>query len=204
MTGRGVRVFCDRYDTVLSLKVKYKEKDGIPVDQVRLIYAGKQLENERTLNSYGINTESMVHAVLRLRGGFTPYEVRTITGETIIIDTLEELKLYIQEKEGYFPDEQTFSYEWRLLSNEEKPYIKEGTFYLLELKFRDPTSQRDAAFSQMLYIITVRDATGRSCQFIVRNSCIAAHLKQKIIKTYSKPEANRTERHLSWGNMKNS
>eukprot|EP00921_Rhytidocystis_pertsovi_P012124 GHVQ01019636.1.p1 GENE.GHVQ01019636.1~~GHVQ01019636.1.p1 ORF type:complete len:147 (+),score=31.22 GHVQ01019636.1:473-913(+) len=70
MTGHTVTVDVSLDDTVRTLKAKVFEKEGIPPDQQRLVYQGKQLEDDMTLHDYAIQEGSVLHLVLRLRGGF--------------------------------------------------------------------------------------------------------------------------------------
>ena len=69
LTGRTVTLIVAEDDTILNVKVKLKEKDGVPVDEQRLLFGGHQLEDEYTLQHYNVQKESTIHLVLRLPGG---------------------------------------------------------------------------------------------------------------------------------------
>ena len=164
LTGKTITLNVDPFDSVRVLKQKISAKMGIPVKQQKLIFSGKQLTNFATLSDLGIQAESTLHLVFILFENGIDIMVKTPTGKHITLqakkyESIETVKLKIEDKEGFLAEQQILTFDGTILENHHKlhDYVSdENSTPIFELQM--PITE---------FLIAVKTLTGKILNAIV-------------------------------------
>ncbi|XP_071834488.1 uncharacterized protein [Apostichopus japonicus] len=184
LTGKTIEIAVLRSGTVQDIADQIFKKEGLPQDQMRLIYSGLQLEFTRPLSLCGITQGSVLHLVQKLRGGFE-VTVTTLTGKKLSVtgvtpeSNMNVVKLRIYWLYRYHPDRQIIYYENTETSDNcpVSKYSTDGSNFVVILRSDGPMN------------IQVQSLTGATCRLQVNYFDTIASIKSKLESSQNIPSA---------------
>lgn len=131
LNGENITINTNPTYKIITIKEQIQKKQDISPAHQRLIYAGKQLEDNNTLNDYNIPNNATLHLVVRLKGGQTIY-IKTLMGNVITLEvkedeTIADVKKKIEQSENVPIEEQRL-----FINNKQLADNKTLKFYNIE------------------------------------------------------------------------
>jgi ubiquitin C len=176
LTGKTITLDIDFSDLIKNVKNKIQDKEGIPSDDQKLLFLGKTLDSQRTVEYYNIKQASTLNLMLRLDGGmviFVVFRNNTIALNPDSNDSIEYVKFQIQGKEGIPPDLQKLIFAGQQLEDHRTlaDYnIQANSIIHLLVRLREET----------LFQIFVKSLTGKIITFDVTPHESIKEIKDKI------------------------
>ncbi|KAF8084023.1 hypothetical protein N665_0738s0012 [Sinapis alba] len=175
LEGKTIALVVQRSSTIGHVKAMIQHKEGFSTEQQRLIFVGKQVENHHTLVDYNIQRDSLIHCVLRLSKNLRIF-IRTLKGKTIALDgvksldTIENVKGMIQDKEGISTHRQILIFAGQVL--EDGCPLTDYNIWMESILL--------IVFSRDRMQIFVETLTGKTITLEVDSSDIVESVKTKI------------------------